>query len=131
MVELSEAQRALLQGKNFAHVATVNESGQPQVTPVWVDVEDGRVVFNTATGRLKWRNLQRDPRVALEVQDPDDPYRYLQIQGTAEMTEEGADEQIDMLARKYRGIERYDGHKPGERRVKVYVTPTKLGGRIT
>ena len=79
--------------KAFAHVATVGRDGTPQVTPVWVDYDGTHVRFNTARGRVKDKNLQRNPRIALSVQDPDNPYRYLQVRGrVVEMTEKGADD---------------------------------------
>src|SRR5256885_12582892 len=79
----------------FAHVATLNADGSPQVTPVWVDFDGTHVIVNTARGRVKAKNLARESRVALSIADPENPYRYLGIQGrVAEMTETGADAQI-------------------------------------
>lgn len=71
------AARHLLEGKNFAHVATLMPDGSPQTTPVWVDVDGESITFNTARGRTKYENLRRDPRVALSVPNPDNPYEYL------------------------------------------------------
>jgi PPOX class probable F420-dependent enzyme len=94
----------ILNKKSFAHVATVNEQGIPQVTPVWVDYDGEFILINSAKGRKKDRNLRARPRVALSILDPDDPYRYLGIQGeVVEITEEGATEHIHKLSRKYRG----------------------------
>ena len=121
--------RDIFDKKAFAHLATVGADGRPQVTPVWVDFDGAHVRFNTARGRVKERNLRRDPRVALAAQDPDNPYRYVQIQGrVAEMTEDGADAHIDALARKYIGQERYPWRRPGEVRVLVKIRPERVQG---
>jgi PPOX class probable F420-dependent enzyme len=113
--------------KAFAHLATTAGGAQPQVTPVWVDWDGTHLRVNTARGRVKDRNLQRNPRVALSVQDPDNPYRYVQVQGrVAEMTERGADEHIDALAKKYIGQDRYPWKRPGEVRVMVRIVPERV-----
>jgi PPOX class probable F420-dependent enzyme len=115
--------------KSFAHLATVGADGRPQVTPVWVDLDGGVIRVNTARGRVKDRNLRREPRVALSVQDPDNPYRYVQVRGrVSEMTEQGADAHIDALARKYLGQDRYPYRQPGEVRVMVKVVPERVQG---
>jgi PPOX class probable F420-dependent enzyme len=119
--------RDLFDKKAFAHLATVGADGRPQVTPVWVDYDGRHVRFNTARGRVKTRNLERNPRVALSVQDPDNPYRYVQVRGrVAEMTEQGADDHIDALARKYLGQDRYPFRQPGEVRVMVKIEPETI-----
>ncbi|MBI1848479.1 MAG: PPOX class F420-dependent oxidoreductase [Candidatus Rokubacteria bacterium] len=121
------AHRDILDKKAFAHVATVGADGRPQVTPVWVEYDGLHVVFNTAEGRVKTRNLQRDARVAIAVQDPDNPYRYVQVRGrVAEITPQGADAHIDKMAKKYLGQDRYPGRKPGEVRVIVKVEPDRV-----
>jgi PPOX class probable F420-dependent enzyme len=127
---LSEAQKRLLRSTSLAHLGTINPDGSPQVTPIWVDVEDDRPVFNTAVGRRKERNLRRDPRVTIEMTDPDDPYSYIEIRGTAELDEEGAEDHIDFLAHKYLGVDSYPNRRASERRIKVYVTPTSVFGRV-
>ncbi|MCS7261705.1 MAG: PPOX class F420-dependent oxidoreductase [Anaerolineae bacterium] len=109
--------------KAFGYVATVMPDGTPQVTPVWVDYDGTHVIFNTAKGRVKERNLRRDGRVALVVSDPGNPYRYIQVRGRAELSEEGADAHIDKLAKKYLGMDRYPYRQPGEVRVMVRITP--------
>jgi PPOX class probable F420-dependent enzyme len=109
--------------KAFGHVATVMPDGTPQVTPVWVDYDGRYVVFNTAKGRVKERNLRRNPAVALAVFDPQDPYRYVQVRGRAELTEAGADAHIDKMAKKYLGVDKYPYRKPGEVRLIVRITP--------
>lgn len=114
----------LFQKRAFAHLATVMPDGSPQVTPVWVDYDGRHILVNSARGRQKDQNLDRDPRVALSILDPDDPYRYLQVRGqVVEVTEQGADAHIDKLARKYTGAERYRGRKPGMVRVIYKILP--------
>jgi PPOX class probable F420-dependent enzyme len=116
--------RDLIDKKSFAHIATVGKDGTPQITPVWLDFDNGLIRFNTARGRVKERNLRANPKVALSIQDPDNPYRYVQIRGrVAEMTEQGADAHIDALAKKYLGQDRYPFRQPGEVRVLVKVRP--------
>jgi PPOX class probable F420-dependent enzyme len=116
----------LLQGKNFAHLATLMPDGSPQVTPVWIDTDGSYVLFNTAAGRQKDRNLRRDPRVAIEVSDSEDPYRYVQIRGrVVDVTTEGAEEHITALHRKYHGSGDYP-LKPGEQRVIFKIEPERV-----
>jgi PPOX class probable F420-dependent enzyme len=127
MTTIPQSHRDLFDKKSFAHLATVNADGTPQVTPVWIDYDGRHVRFNTARGRLKTRNLERNPTVALAVQDPENPYRYVQVRGrVAEVTEKDADAHIDALARKYLGQDRYPHRQPGEVRVTVKVTPEKI-----
>ena len=113
----------LLAGLNFGHLGTVNRDGSVQVSPVWVHIEDGRPVFNTAEGRVKWRNIERDPRVTLEVIDSSG-YRSVEIRGRAMMTREGAREHADELAMKYTG-EPFDNFEEGVERVKVTIEPER------
>src|SRR5205809_6830475 len=120
MAAVPESYRDLLAKKAFAHVAPVGGDGTAQVTPVWVDYDGTHVRFNTARGRVKDKNLQRSPKVALSVQDPDNPYRYVQVRGrVVEMTEKDADAHIDTLSKKYTGRDRYANRRPGEVRVIV------------
>ena len=114
----------LFKKKAFAHLATLMPSGQPQVTPVWIDYDGHYVRFNTAEGRQKDKNLQRDGRVALSIMDPDNPYRYLEVRGrVADRTRTGADQHIDALAKKYLGQDKYPYRQPGEVRVIYKVEP--------
>ena len=127
MAEIPAEAERLFQGKTFAHVATLMEDGSPQVSPVWIDIEDGLVLFNTAEGRLKPRNLRRDPRVAVSLTNPDNPYENVLIRGrVTEMTHEGADEHIDALAKRYMGVDEYPLRQPGEERVIVKIEPEKV-----
>ncbi len=120
----------LFQKKAFAHLATINGDGTPQVTPVWVDFDGTHIRFNTARGRVKERNLRRTPQVALAILDPDNPYRYLRVSGrVVEITEQGAEAHIDALAKKYLGQDRYPFRKPGEVRMLFKILPEKAGGQ--
>ena len=116
----------LFDKKAFGHLATIMPDGSPQVTPVWVDFDGTHVLVNTAKGRVKTRNLEREPRVALAISEPENPYRYLGIQGrVTEITESGADAHIDKLAHKYMGKD-YPYRAPGEVRVIVKIAPDKV-----
>jgi len=114
----------LLRAKNFCNVGTLNPDGSVHAAPVWVDVQDGRAVLNTAEGRVWPRNLQRDPRVTLTVQNMENPYEYVSIRGrVVERTHEGADAHIDSLAKKYLDQDSYPFRQPGEQRVIIRVAP--------
>jgi PPOX class probable F420-dependent enzyme len=129
MTTIPESYRDIFAKKSFAHLATVGSGGTVQVTPVWVDLDGPHVRVNTARGRVKDRNLTTNPRVALSVQDPENPYRYVQVQGrVTEMTEQGADAHIDALAKKYLGQDRYPFRRPGEVRVIVKIAPERVQG---
>jgi PPOX class probable F420-dependent enzyme len=129
MTTIPEAYRDLFGKKAFAHLATVDRNNAPQVTPVWCDFDGTHVRINTARGRVKDRNLQRNPHVALSLLDPDNPYRYLQVRGrVAEMTEQGADAHIDALAKKYLGQDKYPHRRSGEVRVLVKIAPESVQG---
>jgi PPOX class probable F420-dependent enzyme len=126
---LTQAQRAFLEKPFVGVVTDLRPDGSPHSTVVWVDVDDEGVSFNTAWPRAKPRYLQNDPRVSLTVLDPDDPYRWIAIDGTVTLVEEGANEQIDRLAMKYRGLDSYPWHKPEETRVSVRIRPTRIEAR--
>jgi PPOX class probable F420-dependent enzyme len=121
--KLSEQDVALLNEPQIANVATVMADGSPQVTPVWVDTDGEAVLFNTAKGRVKHRNLLRDPRVAVSVVDKNDPMRLVVVRGTAEFIDEGADAHIDKLAKKYLDADSYPFRTAEEQRVIVRVLP--------
>ena len=128
MATIPESHKELLTTKKaFAQLATLNADGSPQVTPVWVDFNGTHVLINTAKGRVKAKNLAREPRVAIAVSDPDNPYRYVGIQGrVVDMTETGGDAHIDKMAKKYLGKDSYPGRTPGEVRVIVKIAPEKV-----
>jgi PPOX class probable F420-dependent enzyme len=121
--KLSPQEVELLNEPQIANVATVMADGTPQVTPVWIDTDGEHVLFNTAKGRVKHRNLVRNPKVAISVVDRNDPYRLVVLRGTAEFIEEGADAHIDKLAKKYLDADSYPWRKEDEQRVIVKVTP--------
>jgi PPOX class probable F420-dependent enzyme len=121
MAGLTDEQARLLQEPNFATVATVNPDGSPQLSIVWIDWDGRHVLFNTAVGRVKPRNLERDPRVSVLVSDREDGYHWVAVRGMAELTTEGADEHIDKLARKYTG-QGWQA-KPGEQRLLCSFRP--------
>ena len=117
----------LFEKRAFAHLATLMPDGSPQVTPVWVDYDGEYLLVNSARGRQKDKNMLRDPRVAVEIIDPDDSYRYFQVRGRViEATTEGADDHIDKLARKYTGLDRYPYRRPGEVRILYKILPERI-----
>lgn len=126
--KLTEDQINLLHEKQLAHVATVSPDGTPHVTPVWIDTDGEAVIFNTAKGRVKHRNILRNPKVGISVTDKANDYRTVVIQGTAELVDEGADAHIDKLAKKYLGQDSYPFRTPTEERVIVRVTPERIIG---
>lgn len=126
--ELSGRARELLeQGKNFAHLVTLREDGSPLPVLVWIDVEDGRVAVNSAEGREWPENLRRTGRATITVADHDNPYNYVTIDGRlVEDTHDGADDQIDRLAKKYMGVDSYPLRKEGEQRIKFLLEPERI-----
>ena len=123
---IPEKYRDLFEKKAFASLATLMPDGQPQVTPVWCDFDGEHVLVNSAKGRVKDRNMRRDSRVSLALIDPDNPYRYLQLQGrVVEVTEEGADAHINRMAKKYMGVDTYPYRQPGEVRVLYKIEPDR------
>ena len=133
MAQLTDHARQLLTSPNYGFLGTVDADGWPQVTPVWVDAEDNRVLVNTALGRVKERNTRRDPRVALSVTARDNPWDKIDVRGRVVEFIEGdqADGHIDKLANKYLGHETYQFRGPGERRVILVIEPERvheLGG---
>ncbi|MFL5917316.1 MAG: PPOX class F420-dependent oxidoreductase [Gaiellaceae bacterium] len=127
MAALKDQQKRFLDENPYIGiVTTLRADGSPHSTVVWVDVEDGKVSFNTATGRAKPKHLEHDPRASLLVVDPKDDHRWVAVSGPAEMTQEGADAQIDKLAKKYLGKDEYPWRKPTETRLKVLIEPEKV-----
>jgi PPOX class probable F420-dependent enzyme len=128
MAGLPDDVRKLFEGKNFWHVATVNPDGSPQTTPVWVSMRDGKILMNSALGRRKARNIEHDPRVAMSLTDPENPYRSIQVQGRVvdTITGDQAEADIDSLSEKYTGQTPYPWRSPGEKRVTFLVEPAKV-----
>ena len=121
---IPEKYQDLFDKKAFANLATLMPDGTPQVTPVWVDFDGDYILVNSARGRQKDKNMKRNSSVALSILDPDNPYRYLEVRGqVAEITEEGAEQHIDKLAKKYMDLDRYPYRRPGEVRVLYKIEP--------
>jgi PPOX class probable F420-dependent enzyme len=129
VTELSSAEREFLESPFVGVVTTLQPDGTPQSTVVWVDVDEEGVSINTAHGRVKPRNLANDPRLSLVVVDPGDPYRWVKVTGRGTLVDEGADEQIDRLSKKYTGREVYASRQPGEKRVTVRIEPDRILSR--
>jgi PPOX class probable F420-dependent enzyme len=124
MAQLTDKQRAFVAENPYVATATtLRRDGSPHNTVVWVDAEDGVITFNTVVGRAKERHLRRNPQVALTIVDPGDAYRWLSISGPAELTTDGADDQIDRLAKKYLGEDSYPWRKAEEQRITVRINP--------
>ena len=117
----------LLEKQAFGNLGTLMKDGSPQVTPVWVDFDGKFVRINSAKGRVKDKNIRRDPRVSISLQDPANPYRYLEIRGrVVEITESGADDHINKLSQKYLGKPVYPFRRPDEVRVLYKIEPQKI-----
>ena len=126
MAKLNEKQVEFLDNPYVGVVTTLRPDGSPQSTVVWVDVVDGVPSFNTARGRVKSRDLEADPRASLVVVDPGDAYKWVALDGRAELIDEGADAQIDKLAKKYLGADEYPFRNPEEQRVSVRIVPDRV-----
>ena len=127
MATLSDDQRAFLRDNAYAGVlTTLRPDGSPHTTVVWIDEDGGDIVFNTARGRAKDVNLTRDGRASVLVLDPADQYKWVSVSGPVEMTEDGADAQIDHLAKKYLGADEYPFRNAAETRVSVRLKPEKV-----
>jgi len=122
------ASRAIFAKTTLAHVASIGTDGAPNVSPVWVELdEDDNIVINTALGRAKARNFATDDRVAVSLVDPDNPYVAIAVRGrVTTFTTVGADEVIDRLAKKYMGVDSYPHRQEGEVRVTVKITPERI-----
>ena len=127
-IALPQSVKKIMQDKAYGHVVTFNADGKPQVTMVWMDVEGDEVLFNTADGRLKPKNLRRDPRIIISVQDRNDPQSYMVFHGKASVTEAGADGHIDKLAKRFLGADKYPFRQPGEKRLVVRAKVDRIGG---
>jgi PPOX class probable F420-dependent enzyme len=117
----------LIEGKNFAHLATLMPDGSPQVSPVWIDREGDVILVNTAVGRVKQRNTARDQRVAISIANQENPYEKVIIPGrVVAQTFEGAEAHIDKLAKKYTGTPKYQRSRPDEKRIILKIEPLKI-----
>ncbi len=121
----------LFQKKSFGAFTTLMPDGSPQTTPVWIDYRDGEIWVNSAVGRQKDKNVRRDPRVAIAVMDPENPYRYVEVRGRVrDITQDSADAHIDAMAQKYLGQDKYPYRQTGEQRVlyKISIEKTHAMG---
>ena len=124
MATIPEKYHDILQKSAFAQLATLMPDGSPHVSPVWFEYDGKNILINSAKGRVKDRNMRRDPRVGLDILDPDNPYRHLSIRGrVVDITENGADAHIDKLTKKYINQDKYPYRGPGEVRVKYTIAP--------
>jgi PPOX class probable F420-dependent enzyme len=127
MAQLTEQQRKFIAENPYVATATtLRPDGSPHNTIVWVDAQDGVVTFNTAVGRAKERYLRRDPRVGVLVVNPENAYHWIAVSGRAELTTDGADEQIDHLAKKYLGQDEYPWRDPAQQRISVKIAPERV-----
>ena len=129
MATLNEKQAKLFNDRNWGVIATIREDGSPQATPVWIDYDGENVLVNSARGRTKVNNIERDPRATVTVLPAEDQQSgYVMVSGPAKIVEEGAFEHIDMLARKYLGQDKYPYLGPGEQRVIIQIHPERVDG---
>ncbi len=126
MTQIPENFRDLLGAKALAHIATIGPEGEPQSNPVWFGWDGTHVLFSQTKTRQKYRNVQRDPRIALSITDPQNPYRYLEIRGRVARIEDDQDLSfINSMAKKYLGKDKYPWHQPGDERVVIHVQPER------
>ena len=120
--------RKLFEDKNFVFLSSLMKDGSPHVTPTWTDIENGNILINTAIGRIKQKNISRDPRVALAISDQNNPYDMVTIRGKVieQISGDAAEKHIDKLAKKYIGKDKYPGRSPGEKRVLLKIKPEKI-----
>lgn len=127
VTRLNQKALRFIEGKNFADLATLLPDGSPHVTPVWIDHDGDIILVNTAIGRVKQRNVARDPRVSISIVDSNNPYDRVIIHGrVVSMTEQGADAHIDKLAMKYTGANKYEKSSPTERRIIFKIEPLRI-----
>jgi PPOX class probable F420-dependent enzyme len=125
---LTEPIIKIIKDKNFAFLGTIMKDGSPQVTPTWADIENGNILINTAIGRIKQKNISRDPRVSLAIADRNNPYDMVTIRGKVieQISGDTAEEHIDKLAKKYIGKDKYPGRSPGEKRILLKIKPERI-----
>jgi PPOX class probable F420-dependent enzyme len=127
-IALPQSVKKIMEDKAYGHVVTLGAGGKPQVSMVWMDVDGDDVLFNTAEGRVKPKNLRGNPRIIISVQDRNDPQSHIVFHGKATVTEAGADDHIDKLAKRFLGADKYPFRRPGEKRLIVRVKVDRIGG---
>jgi PPOX class probable F420-dependent enzyme len=127
-VKIPQSLRKILEDKAYGHVVTFNAQGKPELTMVWIDVDGDEVLFNTAEGRRKPDNLRRNPRVIVSVQDRNSPQSYAVFHGKGRITDAGADEHIDKLAKRFLGVDKYPYRQPTEKRLTVRIAVDRISG---
>ena len=129
MATLNEKQAKLFTDRNWGVIATIREDGSPQATPVWIDFDGENVLVNSAYGRTKVKNVERDPRATVTVLPAEDQQSgYVMVSGPTTIVDEGALEHINMLAKKYLGEDKYPYLGPGEQRVIIKIEPERIDG---
>jgi PPOX class probable F420-dependent enzyme len=124
MSKIPEKYVDILNSKSVAHVATIGPKGELQSSPVWFGWDGEHVLFSLTKGRQKYRNLKRNPNIALSITDPEQIYRYLEIRGkVVRIDEDPKNEFINSMAKKYLGADEYPWHQPGDERVVIVVEP--------
>lgn len=126
MNQMTEPVIQLLKGKNFAHLSTLMNDGSPQVTPTWIDLDEdsSSILISTVEGRIKHKNVSRDPRVAISISDENNPYNMVLIRGRViEQIKQGAVEHTDKFAKKYLGVDKYPFPTPIEKRIILKIKP--------
>jgi len=127
-VKIPESLKKILEDKAYGHVVTFNGQGKPELTMVWMDVDGDELLFNTAEGRRKPDNIRRDPRVIVSVQDRNNPQAYAVFHGKGQVTDAGADDHIDKLAKRFLGAEKYPYRRPDEKRLVVRIAVDRISG---
>ena len=127
--------KRLFEGKNFVFVSTLMKNGTPHITPTWVDLEEqngGHILINTAIGRVKQKNVSRNPNIALAIIDQNNPYDMVSVRGKVveQINGNAAEQHIDKLAKKYLGKDKYPGRSPGEKRIILKIKPTRISYEI-
>jgi len=128
---LPEDYKDILESTALAHVATVGPNGEPQNTPVWFDFDGEHLKFSQTKARQKYRNVGREPRIALSIVDPENDYRYIEVRGEVVRIDEDPNlDFINAMAKKYLDMDKYPFHQPGDERVVVVIEPrhtTQMG----
>ncbi|PYS05320.1 MAG: PPOX class F420-dependent oxidoreductase [Acidobacteria bacterium] len=127
-VKIPQSLKKILEDKAYGHVVTFNAKGHPELTMVWMDVEGDEVLFNTSEGRRKPGNIRRDPRVIVSVQDRNNPQAYAVFHGKGRVTDVGADQHIDKLAKRFLGADKYPFRQPGEKRLVIRIAVDRISG---